>query len=69
MCQCYRLKQCQDVDALNVSVFCRLSLCQCVAWINNYQCVASSHNVGVLLALTFTNVLLQAVTMSVCFKL
>ena len=32
------------------------------------QCVASSHNVNVLHALTFVSVL-QAVTMSVCCKL
>ena len=56
MCQCYRLKQCQHVDALKVSVFCRLSQC---------QCVASSNSVSVLHVLTFVSVL-QALTMSVC---
>ena len=56
MCQCYRLKQCQHVDALKVSVFCRLSQC---------QCVASSNSVSVLHAIPFVSVL-QALTMSVC---
>ena len=59
MCQCCRLKQCHMLRVIKVSVFCRLSQC---------QCVASSNSVSVLHALTFVSVL-QAVTMSVCWKL
>ena len=58
-CQCCKLKQCHMLQVIKVSVSCRLSQC---------QCVASSHNVSVLHALTFVSVL-QAVTVSVCCKL
>ena len=56
MCQCCRLKQCHMLRVIKVSVFCRLSQC---------QCVASSNSVSVLHALTCVTVL-QALTMSVC---
>ena len=46
-CQCCKLKQCHMLQVIKVSVCCRLSQC---------QCVASSHDVSVL----------QALTMSVC---
>ena len=55
-CQCCRLKQCHMLRVINVSVFCRLSQC---------QCVASSNSVIVLHALTCVSVL-QALTMSAC---
>ena len=56
------------LQAVTMSVCCKLQQCQCVAHINICQCVASSHNVSVLYALTFVSVL-QAVTMSMCCKL
>ena len=56
MYQCCRLKQCDMLRVIKVSVFCRLSQC---------QCVASSNSVSVLHALTCVSVL-QALTMSVC---
>ena len=56
------------LQAVTMSVCCKLQQCQCVSHINICQCVASSHNVSVLYALTFVSVL-QAVTRSMCCKL
>ena len=56
ICQCCRLKQYHMSQVIKVSVFCRLSQC---------QCVASSNSVSVLHALTCVSVW-QALTMSVC---
>ena len=48
MCQCCMLKQCHMLPVIKMSVFCRLSQC---------QCVASSNSVSVLHAITCISVL------------
>ena len=62
------------LQAVTMSMCCKLQQCQCVAHINICQCVASSHNVCVVICINICKCVagchnvnvLQALTVSVC---